>query len=218
MADGLPPLTGIMVDCGVDGPSQMSIEGPSEASIEGAAPPRTLFGSDSSGNPRGHETPASADAVTEPDPSTEPDVLPQDVPQHVPEGTQTAETEPSTLTHSPQSILSPESVASPKARFLVNFERMENRFDVGADSDGEELPECEDEDFEEPAIKERLVDGSQILPEGEENEPEIAVVALAAVNTEPRHIAIEEEALNKMTVPTLKHELRIREVQFLPLH
>ena len=55
----------------------------------------------------------------------------------------------------------------------MNFERLEPKFDVGYDSDGEAPPATTVEDFEEPAINERLSDGTRIAPNGEDDPLEI---------------------------------------------
>jgi hypothetical protein len=90
---------------------------------------------------------------------------------------------------------------------------METKFDGGYDSDGGVPPGITNEDFDEGAIRERLVDGQVTRAEGDETAAEEEVEGDIA-NEEPRHIPIDEASLKKLNVAAIKHELRIREVQF----
>ncbi|CAB9532015.1 hypothetical protein (Partial), partial [Seminavis robusta] len=101
-----------------------------------------------------------------------------------------------------------EPMESPPLRIVGNLENMENKFNDGYDSDGEAPPTCTVEDFEEEVIPERLVDGTLQGPEESVTEERSEQIE------EPRHVAIPEDDLKKLTVAKIKHELAIRQVQF----
>jgi hypothetical protein len=216
MADSLPLLTGTAADIPVEGSLALSLEGPSVASMASDGLPRDLFSDFESGNSHLGGTPATQASVIEPSTAIVVDVLMQELPQHVPEGPHNKDTPASDMTGSLGTALSPESLKSPEMRKIPNFDRLGAKFDAGYDSDGEPPPKTVTVDFDEPAIEERTAEGTRIVQEGSR----IAVGSVEnvhiAVNREPRHIAIDEASLKKMTVANLRQELRIREVHFIP--
>ena len=199
MADSLPSATAVADGSEVDGPSGMVVEGAPEASLASARVPRELFNDDRS--PDSHENPASGatGAVMEPLPASASNVLPPEGVVDVPEGTHNKETPLSELTASPPTVASPDSIKSPKARRLPNFENMESTFAKGYDSDGENPPTTAEEDFDEPPIKERTVDGTEHSDLADTDAAEEDENPVAQPNVEPRHIDIDEAALLKMT-------------------
>jgi hypothetical protein len=193
----------------------MSTEDPSEPSMAGELAPRDLLGDIfSPAAARGNSIMASTGGSTEP-PSTEAEVfLPHEVILHATEGTLNTETPGSDLTTSPGSG-TPGSVGkSPQSRKIPNFQRLERKFAIGYDSDGEEPPSTVPEEFEEPPIRGSNWQMSLKIEVSTVDEEEEAKNGNILAVSEPRHIAIDESVLIKMTINNQKHELRIREVQF----
>jgi hypothetical protein len=211
MADALKPLTGTVEAPAVAGLEGISVEGTTEPSMAGEDFPRELFGGLIGGGSNENPTPMATGVIMDPLTAANGDVLPLEAILDVPNNSPNKATPASDLTDTPASPLSPDGLTSPRTRQIPNFERMEPRFNDGYDSDGMEPPPNGNDEFEEDAIMERQSDGVEILLEGEEMEAEMGENPPLQ---QPRHIAISEDALKKLTVAELKHELRIREVQF----
>jgi hypothetical protein len=212
MADALPPLTGIVEATPVAGLPDIPVEDPSQPSMASDGFPRDLFEGLLDGDSHNIPTPAPAGEVMDLPTCPGGDVLPPETILHVHGRTPNKDTPVSDLTAPSGPALSPDSIISPKTRQMKNFESLEPKFMDGYDSDGGEAPALPDEDFDEPPIMERQSDGVEIMVDSEEIEAEISE---NSPREQPRHLPIEEDALKKMTVAAIKHELRIREVQYI---
>ena len=95
-------------------------------------------------------------------------------------------------------------MTSPEIRKIRNLERMEDQFEQGCDSDGNEPPPGTSDDIDFNKEEVRPIDRS--VEEEKEEEPPI--------NVTPRHIEINEVDLVKLTLPQIKHQLTIRGAQF----
>jgi hypothetical protein len=92
----------------------------------------------------------------------------------------------------------PQPMASPEIRTLDNFQARESKFTDGYDTDGDLVNPKGAEEFEEETLISSFPD-----PGLEEN---------TIVPTEPIFIFLSAAAIDKLTIPMLKHELMIRAV------
>jgi hypothetical protein len=100
---------------------------------------------------------------------------------------------------------------SPELRKFPLLASMESKFEIGLDSDGEGAPVAdEEEEYEEEIVRERGEDGTLLsLPGANVTETEENID-----ENQPRHIEISDDAMKKLSVKLIRHELRIRQVQF----
>jgi Transposase IS4 len=193
-------------------PSSVSQEGGNTASTGSERIPRVLFARNSA--LASHDDPASTatDTANEPNSQSTGPLLNE---ASVNDDEEEREINVGAGTHdreTPSTLGSPDMVKSPQLRKLPNVMEMQGRFEAGYDSDGEGPPSAEEEDYDETALRERGGDGALLAEEEDENQPEN--LEEEAEDTTPRHIAIDEDALKKLIVKDIKHELFIREVQF----
>lgn len=107
---------------------------------------------------------------------------------------------------SPQRLpKSPQPMCSPSPRIIRNLDEMEDKFDVGYDSDGykpdpvdNELDEAEEEDPLPLLADKDAMDNTPTPPDVHD----------------PTHVPIKPGILEKLTVKNLKYELSIRDIQY----
>jgi hypothetical protein len=211
MVDALPP-DGVTVAASANGdPSNATHEGAASSSSVDASVPRMLYASALGRVSLDDPGSAITDTLTEPNSQGTTCTSNRDSVEGHREDGESNDCNDTDNVRSPETQPPVTGVLSPQLRRIPNPMLIEDKFELGYDSDGEGPPDPVDEaDYEEAVLAERGEDGV-ILNGAEEETSEIPD---ETEDTTPRHIDIEEEALTKMTVKRLKFELGIREVQF----